>query len=117
LPTTVGTLLPALAIGLGLLVPRTPSTGGLLLAAFVVSGALIGRWWAPLPSAAVVAALSLAELAGVGRSGTAVELHAGGFDLGFFLVSSAFAGALAGGGAAARFAVSFALRRLGPPQG
>jgi hypothetical protein len=110
----VGALLPALAIGLGLLVPRTPAAGGLLLAAFVVSGALLGRWWAPLPSAVVVAALSLAELAGVGRSGTTVELHAGGFDPGFFLMSTALAGALAGGGAAARVAVSFALRRPGP---
>jgi hypothetical protein len=116
-PTAIGALLPALAIGLGLLVPRTPATGVLLLAAFVVSGALIGRWWAPLPSAAVVAALSLAELAGVGRSGTAVELHAGGFDMGFFLMSSAFAGALAGAGAAARVGFSFALRRLGPLRG
>jgi hypothetical protein len=112
-PSAVGALLPALAIGLGLLAPRTPATGPLLLAAFVVSGALIGHGWAPLPSAVVVAAVSLAELAGVGRAGTAVELHAGGFDPGFFLMSSAFAGALAGGGAAARLAVSFALRRLG----
>ena len=84
----------------------------LLPAAFVLSGALIGRWWAPLPSVAVVIALSVAELADVGRSGTAVELHAGGFDAGFLLLTSAIAGTLAGTGAMLRWGVGARLARL-----
>ena len=77
----LGALLPGLAAGGGLLAPRTAATAVLLPAALVLSGALIGRWWAPFPSVAVVALLNLAELAGLCRSGTTVELHTGGFSV------------------------------------
>ena len=83
-----GVLLPAAAVAWGLLTPRTPATSLVLPAALIVSGALIGRWWAPLPSIAVVAALSVAELGGIGRSGSVIELHAGGFSLGFLVAAS-----------------------------
>ena len=95
LAVAAGVMLPPAAMAWGLLVPRTSATAMLVPAALIVSGALIGRWWAPLPSLAVVAALSLAELAGVGRSGSAIELHAGGFSFGFLMFTSAVAGTLA----------------------
>ncbi len=86
----------------------------LIPAAFVVSGALIGRWWAVVPSPATVIGLVLAELTtSTSRHGTATEIHAGGFDLGFLLLTSSIATALALVGVAVRLAVSMLLRRLG----
>ena len=115
----LGVLLPPVCVAGGLLLPRSPASSALFPAVFVASGALIGRWWAWLPSLAVVALLSLAELAGIHHAGT-IELH-GEFDLGFFLFSSAVATILALVGAlvgvAARVVVSAIARRLSPGRG
>jgi hypothetical protein len=112
--TVLGILLPFVAIGVGLLIPRSATSGLLIPASFAVSGALIGRWWAFLPSLAVAVALNLAELAGVRHEGAAIELHGpGSFDLGFLLLSSSVAITFAVVGAAASAAVSTALRRRG----
>ncbi len=113
--SALGTLLPALGVTCALFLPRSSVSSALLPFIFVLSGALIGRWWAWLPSLAVVALLSLAELAGIHNTG-AIELH-GEFDLGFFLVSSAVATILALVGVAARVVVSAIARRLGPGRG
>jgi hypothetical protein len=113
LPVVLGSLLPFLAVGVGLLVPRSDVSGVLIPAMFVASGALIGRWWAFVPSLSVVVGLNLAELVGsTSRIGAAIELHAGGFDLGFLLATSAVAIALPLAGAATRMAVSEVRRRL-----
>jgi hypothetical protein len=90
-----GVLLPPLAVICGLWVPRTLVTSLLVPAVFAVSGALIGRWWAPLPSLVAVAGLSLGELLGISHSGATIELHAGGFDLGFLVLTLAIATVLA----------------------
>jgi hypothetical protein len=110
----VGIVLPFVAIGAGLLVPSSTLSSVLIPATFVVSGALIGRWWAFVPSLATVIALGLAELATpTSRTGTAIEIHASGFHLGFLLLISSIATALAVAGAAVHVAVSIVLRRLG----
>ena len=110
----VGIVLPCVAIGVGLLVPNSTLSSVLIPATFVVSGALIGRWWAFVPSLATVIGLGLAELATpTSRTGTAIEIHAGGFNLGFLLLISSIATALAVAGAAVRVAVSIVLRHLG----
>jgi hypothetical protein len=107
-------MLPFVAIGVGLLIPSSTLSSVLIPATFVVSGALIGRWWAFVPSLATVIGLGLAELAApTSRTGTAIEIHAGGFHLGFLLLISSIATALAVGGAAVRVAVSIVFRRLG----
>ena len=57
----------------------------MILLAFVLSGWLIGRWWAPIPSVVTWTALGLAEEAnhwGFGpgtRFGTAIEIHSANF--------------------------------------
>ena len=115
LSTVLGILLPVVTIGVGLLLPRSAPAGVLIPATFAVSGALIGRWWAFLPALAGTIALSLAELAGVRHEGAAIALHgAGSFDLGFLVLTSSVATALALLGAATRAAGSTALRRWGP---
>src|SRR5689334_11362288 len=77
----IGVLLPFVAIALGLLVPRSALSSVLILATFVASGALIRRWWMFAPSLASVIGLNLAERATpASRYGTAIEIHAGGFD-------------------------------------
>jgi hypothetical protein len=109
----VGILLPFVAIGLGLLVPRSALSNVLIPATFVASGALIGRWWAFAPSLATAIGLSLVELATpTSRYGTAIEVHAGGFDPGFLLLTSSAATALSLAGAAVRMAVATVLRRF-----
>jgi hypothetical protein len=110
----IGVVLPFVAIAVGLLVPSSTLSSMLIPTVFVVSGAMIGRWWAFVPSLATVIGLSLSELAApASRTGTAVEIHAGGFDLGFLLLISSIATALALAGTGIRVVVSILLRRLG----
>jgi hypothetical protein len=109
----VGILLPFVAIGLGLSVSRSALSGVLIPATFVASGALIGRWWAFAPSLPTAIGLSLVELATpTSRYGTAIEVHAGGFDPGFLLLTSSAATILGLAGAAVRVAVSTMPRRF-----
>lgn len=105
----VGGILPSLALALGTFVPASDVTRAMVILAFVVSGILIGRWWAPIPSVAAWIALSLAEEAnhwGFGpgtRFGTAIEIHSGGdFSLSFFAFATAVALALSTVGLAIR---------------
>jgi hypothetical protein len=117
LSIVVGLLLPFVTVGLGLLVPRSAASTVLIPASFVVSGILIGRWWAFVPSMGIPIVLGLAELVTpTSRYGTATEIHAGGFDVGFLLLTLSIATALSLAGAIARVAVSALLRRVGIAQ-
>jgi hypothetical protein len=110
----VGILLPIVAVGVGLLVPRSAASSVLIPAAFVLSGALIVRWWAFVPSMATAIGLSVAELVTpVSRYGTATEIHAGGFDIRFRLLTSTIASVLAMAVAAVRLAIIVLLLRVG----
>lgn len=110
----VGILLPIVAVGVGLLVPRSAASSVLIPATFVLSGALIVRWWAFVPSMATAIGLSVAELVTpVSRYGTATEIHAGGFDIRFLLLTSTIASVLAMAGAAVRLAIIVLLLRVG----
>lgn len=99
-----------LTIAVGLAIPASSTSGITIPIMFVVSGALIGRWWAPLPSLTAVVGLNLGELAGIGHSG-AISLHAHGFALSFLLLTSAIAVGLAAAGALARWRVWLAIRQ------
>jgi hypothetical protein len=116
----VGALLPPLFLTLGTIVAASDLTRGTILLAFVLSGALIGRWWAPLPSVASWILLGIAEEAnqwGFGpgtRFGTAIEIHSGGdFSLSFFALTTALAIALPTVGLFMRFIGSALIRRFG----
>ncbi len=112
--TVAGILLPFVAVGVGLLVPRSAASSVLIPATFVLSGALIVRWWAFVPSMATAIGLSLAELVTpASRYGTATEIHAGGFDIPFMLLTSSLASALALAGTVVRLAVIVLLLRVG----
>jgi hypothetical protein len=106
-----GVLLPSAAIGIGLLIPRSPLTEVLFPCVFVISGALIGSWWAPVPGLLAVIALSLLDLTNVHHY-AAIEIHGGSFDFQFLLLSASIAAILAFAGAAARVAIKVAIRRL-----
>jgi len=91
-----------------------------ILLAFVLSGWLLGRWWAPIPSVVTWTALGLAEEAnhwGFGpgtRFGTAIEIHSGGdFSLGFFALTMVVAIALPTIGLVLRSLASALIRRIG----
>jgi hypothetical protein len=113
----VGILLPFVAVGVGLLVPRSVASSVLIPATFVLSGALIVRWWAFVPSIATAIGLSVVELVTpVSRYGTATEIHAGGFDIRFLLLTSTIASVLAMAGAAVRLAIIALLLRVGYPR-
>ena len=95
---SIGVILPPGALVLGTLFPASDTTRAGILLAFVISGSLIGRWWAPAPSVAAWTALGLAEEAnhwGFGpgsRFGTAIQIHSGGnFSLSFFALTMAVA--------------------------
>lgn len=116
----VGVLLPPVFLSLGTMIPASDVTRGLILLAFVLSGALIGRWWAPIPSVASWTALGIAEEAnhwGIGpgtRFGTAIEIHSGGdFSVSFFALTTAVAIALPTAGLVMRIIATAAVRRIG----
>ena len=90
----VGVLIPPLYVGIGLLASRSrlSETAGPLV--LLLSGALIGRWWAPIPSVVTFMLLGMVEVAnglGIGpgpRIGTAIEIHSEyGFSV-FFLLGT-----------------------------
>src|SRR5438552_18858393 len=81
-PTLAGAVLPFAAIGIGLLIPRSPLTEALFPGVFVTSGALIGCWWAPVPALVAAIALNLLDLTDVHHY-AAIEIHGGRFDLRF----------------------------------
>ena len=95
LDRVVGVLIPPLYVGAGLFAPRSRLSeiaGPLLL---LLSGVLIGRWWAPIPSVVTFMLLSMVEVAnglaiGPGpRIGTAIEIHSEyGFSVAFLLFTA-----------------------------
>lgn len=98
---SIGVILPPVALVLGTFITASDVAQAGILLAFVISGGLINRWWAPAPSVAAWTALGLAEEAnhwGFGpgtRFGTAIEIHSGGdFSLSFFALTTAVAIAL-----------------------
>jgi hypothetical protein len=105
-----GVVLPFAAIGIGLLIPRSPLTEALFPGVFVISGALIGCWWAPVPALVAVTVLSLLDLTDI-HYYAAVEIHGGSFEFGFFLLTASAAAILVIVGAGARIAIEVAVRR------
>lgn len=115
----IGFALPPLVLIAGTFVRASETTRALILLAFVLSGALIGRWWAPVASVAAWAVLALAEEAnhwGFGpgtRFGTAIEIHSGGdFSFSFFALTIALAIVLPTAGLSVRFIASSLMRRI-----
>jgi hypothetical protein len=105
---------------IGTFLPASDVARLVILFSFAVSGALIGRWWAPFPSLLASSAIFAAEEAnhlGFGpgtRIGTAIEIHSGGdFSVAYLTFTSAIAIALATAGLVARGLAMRALRK--PP--
>lgn len=118
---SIGALLP-FALIIGTMVPASDVTRAAILLCFVVSGGLIGAWWAPGPSVASWFALALAEEAnhwGFGpgtRFGTAIEIHSGGdFSLPFFALTTGVAIALPVVGLVVRMILAALLRVIRGP--
>ena len=116
---SAATQLPPIFLTLGLIVPVSDLSRGVIFLAFVLSGGLIGSWWAPIPSVVTWTALAAAEEAnhwGFGpgtRFGTAIEIHSGGdFSVWFFALTTAVAIALPTVGLLARVVASTLLRRI-----
>lgn len=116
----IGTILAPAAMLFGTIVQRSDLARAAITLAFVASGGLIGRWWAPLPAVATITAWLLAEEAnhwGFGpgtRLGTAIEIHSGGdFSFAFFAMMTAIATALSLAGLAIRRGAAWLLHRIG----
>ena len=114
----IGVCVPPVALIAGTLIPASDPARAGIIASFVISGALIGRWWAPLPAMVAWGAVALAEEAnhwgfGAGtRIGTAIEIHSGSdFSVPFFALTMAIALVLTSLGAVGRRVASALLRR------
>ena len=92
--------------------PHVSTTEVLVPLAFVVSGALIGRWWAPTPAVITVAALNLVEAMSSIQWSAAISIHGGDFSLKFLLLTSVVALVLSLTGVVIRVAASYLVNRM-----